>query len=115
MSTDLEIPVVAVIYKKKDIADSRFASVDDLPAEVQTSGCSIIFCEGTFRGLANSMFNSYRHLHDSLVSGISIEGKEEGAVGLFMEAENNTLYDFSCGYVLGKVSVNHLFMIFIIT
>ena len=102
-STNPEIPVVVIIYEKKCISDSRFISLDDLPAEVQSSNYSILFCEGTFHGQANSMSNSYRHLHESLVSGISIEGKEEGTVGLFVEAEDNTFYGFSCGQVLGKV------------
>ena len=101
--TDPEIPLVVVIYEKEYIHDSRFDSLDDLPAEIQRSNYSILFCEGTFHGQANSMSNSYRHLHESLVSGISIEGKEEGTVGLFVEAEDNTFYGFSCGQVLGRV------------
>lgn len=84
-----------------------FASIDDLPASIQTSGYSIIFSEGIFHELANTMSNSYRHLHEPLVSGISNEGKEKGAVGLFVEAENDTFYEFSCGHVLGEVD-NHV-------
>jgi hypothetical protein len=97
-----EIPVVAVIYEKNNVPDNQFASFGDLPVEIQTSGYSVIFCEGTFHELATSISNSYRHLYESLVSGISIEGKEEGTVGLFVEAENNTFCGFSCAHVLGK-------------
>ena len=105
--TDSEIPVVVIVYEKDSIPDSRLPSVDDLPPDIHTSDYSIVFCEGTFNGLASSMSNSYRHLHESLVSGISIEGAEEGTVGLFIETEDNKFYGFSCGHILGKVG-NHV-------